>query len=77
MQIIRDASGAAAFVLSSEREHILTDCVTGLRGGINVCRLVPPLDLLHGVLRILTERSAMTHIDAKEKRTLCRLSHYV
>ena len=48
MQIIRIFRGN---VCVNEREHSLTDRVTGWGHGI-VCRLVPPLGLLHGFYQI-------------------------
>ena len=45
--------------------------------GINVCRLVPPLDSLHGVLHILTDGSRLPDMKREKRVTLCRLSHYV
>ena len=71
MQIIRDFSGAAC--VSSEREHILTDRVTGWGRGISVSVGTS----FRFTSWILSDRSAVTHKRRKEIGTLCRLSHYV
>ena len=71
MQIIRDFSGAAC--VSSEREHSLTDRVTGWGRGISVSVGTS----FRFTSWILSDRSAFTHNRRKEIGTLCRLSHYV
>ena len=71
MQIIRDFSGAAC--VSSERDNILTDCVTSVRRGI----CVSVGTSFRFTSWILSDRSPFTHKRRKQIGTLCRLSHYV
>ena len=71
MQIIRDFSGAAC--VSSEREHSLTDRVTGWGHGIGVSVGTS----FRFTSWSLPDRFPFTHNRRKEIGTLCRLSHYV
>jgi len=74
MQIIRDFSGAAC--VSSEREHILTDCVTSVRRGISVS-VETSFRFTSWILSDVSAFPVSCANSGKKKRTLCRLSHYV
>ena len=74
MQIIRDFSGAAC--LSSERDNILTECVSSVRRGISVS-VGTSFRFTSWILTDVSAFPVSCANSGKKKRTLCRLSHYV